>query len=182
MKHPYSRREFLKIAFTTVSSVAVANPIFGELLPESEPRAIAPAYKIAIDESGYLYDPDFDFVLPTWREMLEQELNLSSLSEKKAQEALLQWQGYDAEETEYLPDLDEEVDPQWCIRQWFRDHSEWTIGFDLYDSLDEEAAERLGLVVIDGEHPGSDFLAVKARDAEELQERLWREGINVEIV
>lgn len=179
-----SRRDFIKIAFGTVSAAVLSDPSLAQLLPPGvADLPICPAYPIAIDPSGYLYDPTFDFVLPSYREMLSKDLSLSGLPEEEQIRLFAEWLGIDDPEKlyDYHLHLDDQVDPESCSPHWLAESSEWHTGLELYEQLDEGARERLGLFLVDGEHPGSDFMAVRCDKPDTLQEALLREGINVKV-
>lgn len=184
MSTEISRRDFIKIAFGAVSAAVLSDSALAQLLPPGvTDLPVNPAYPIGIDPSGYLYDPTFDYTLPTYREMLSNDLGLDALSEDEQLKRFAEWLGnYDPEEMEDCGlSLGDQVDPEDCSPHWLSENSEWRAGLELHEQLGCEARERLGLVLIAGEHPGSNFVAVRCDKPEVLQEALLREGINVEV-
>jgi hypothetical protein len=180
MTKPITRRDFLKIALTTVSTSVLANADQLQLLPTGVADwPVSPAYPLAIDESGYIYDPTFGYQLPTYREMLQ----LEDLSEEEQEQQFAQWRLETGYEDEWSgPDIDDEIEPENFSPYQLAQVTEWRTGMDLYESLDQETIERLDLALVEGDSPGAHFTAVKANNPTGLQEALLREGINIEII
>ena len=178
-----TRRDFLKIALTTVSATVLTNADQLILLPEGvADRPISPAYPLAIDSSGYIYDPTFGFQLPTYREMLIDKLGLADLTEAKQEDKFAQWRIERGYEDEWSgPEIDEEIEPETFSPYELASYTEWRTGIDLYENLDQETINRLDLVLVEGDSPGAHFTAVKANNPFGLQTALLREGINIEI-
>lgn len=188
MKTPTTRRDFLKIAFGTVSGAVLNNSALANLLPElAKHREIQPAYQLEIDESGYLYDAERTIELPSYREMGRQVLEVDDLPDQELLERIAQWCG--VWEMEDFPlevtDLDDPVDPGFACNYgspyWLAENTEWGAGIELYRQLEPGVAQDLGLVFVEGEHPGSTFIAVRCDEPDGLQEGLLRHGINIEL-
>src|SRR4051794_24924401 len=69
---PITRRDFLAIVFATVPVAALDGPLATFWPPAERRREVAEPYRLILDDSGYLCDPDFDYgyELPTRREAL----------------------------------------------------------------------------------------------------------------
>ena len=115
--------------------------------------------------------------------MLSSDLGLNGLPEEEQVRLLAEWLGID--DPEELDScglgLDDQVDAERVSPHWLAENSEWRAGLELVEQLDADARKRLGLVLIEGEHPGSDFVAVRCDKPGVLQEALLREGINIAV-
>jgi hypothetical protein len=180
-----TRREFLRITTTTISAAFLgASEAFALLPPDTCGRDKEPAYRLAIDSSGYIYDPDFSYegqCLPSYRDILDERENFSHLSTAKQREILEEW--FCLEEDEELGiDLDEEADLDLQSPRDLALNSEYGVGIAMYEELDWDSQDSLGLCLVEGEYPGHIFTAVKAREPEKFQASCLRHGFNIEVV
>ena len=182
-----TRRTFLEVVFATTTAAAISGAI--PLWPaDAIARPIAEPFKIFIDESNYLIDPYFcygDIPLPTHRE----QLSLGGLNPSALKEALNNqiWEiehlisnpeKWSLDEVELWLDTEVELE---SLGLWqgakFTPHG---VGLDIYNGLSREEADTLGLVLVEGDHPGSDFLGVAYYgDVDELNQELQKLGMNL---
>jgi hypothetical protein len=184
-----NRRDFLKIVFQTVPTVAVVSKMAlwpGEAL--SRP-ASDPVY-LSIDENGYIVDPGFDYcdlITPTFRE--HHSLDGLSNAELKAN---LDDNFYEIEHLVTDPDnwtideiqewLDTNVELEHLGSREAMKYTEYGPGIGIYDRMSNAQAASLGLELVDGDHPGSSFVGVAYHgNIESLNEGLERLGLNLVI-
>lgn len=194
-----SHDEWLKLIFSNTGSPAFCNA------PQEPNRPVLqdppdPNTQIAVVEYGYLCDPNWEpEELPTCREYWD----FDGLPPEKQAERLMETAGYDESLLEQEFDivkpingwdaeiiaelevllghhLDEPIDPEY-ISPHDRLHSgPYAIGAYLLLELPEEEQERLGLWVMEGDQPGSDFCGVRFDgDVAELNRALKENGINL---
>jgi hypothetical protein len=196
-----TRRDFLKIAFGTISVAAISGPMAAIWPAGERNRQVVEPWRVVV-EHGYLCDPDWSpDGWPTCREHWDYD----SLSHDDRAEQLLQYAGYDAQllDDEYgieVPDggwddnslaeleaaLGGSLDgPVSSDRLSFHEHlwlGPYAVGAHLLGELPAEECDRLGLWLVEGEHPGSDFCGVRFDgDVMELNAALASHGINVVI-
>ncbi len=194
-----NRREFLKIMLGTVpalpfsSSLALLWPIDEHQRPGNDPVVIG------IDNSGYLYDPNFEPDFITRRayynvDSLTGQSRLDFYIAHWGEDGLHDLLRYDKDETQKpsslidrLDELDEqlgfwlndELDPEEGSFREQLDNSSYWIGGWLYDNLSSQTFQQAGLDYVEGEHPGSSFCAVRYRgEIEQLNSVLFRNGLN----
>lgn len=210
-----SRRDFLNIIFGTMPAAAfvVAHPVLSSALSVPvwpEEKTSLPKHNpvmISIDDSGYLYDPNFDYddiELPTNRE----HYDIDCMTKKERLEFHVDHHGIDyahqiVEEAleldeplkkitlkhldifdRYLENwLEEPIDPEYLSFRQSMALSEYWPGVDLVDELGYDRSKELGLALIEGECPGSSFSAVKyyGDDLGELNRAFFKEGINLQV-
>jgi len=182
-----NRRDFLKIIFKTTSAAAVSG-----VLPywprEALTRPVMDPIELGFDSGNYLIDINFDWYsqdLPTFRELL----NLTDLSAKEQRERLEE----DKWRFEHIvldPDhwylheiqdfLDSEVELDDLGPWQAMTYTQYAPGLEIYDHMDQQDADRLGLLLTECCHPGSDFVGVKfLGDPKELNFDLQKLGMNL---
>jgi len=182
-----NRREFLKIVFasTTVVAVSGASALWPQ---EALSRPISDPVYLEIDDSGYIVDPGFDYCdlnLPTNRE----HHSLVGLGEDEIKDEL----------SEIFDEIEHLVsDPDnWSVdevEEWLNtpmnleDMGTWEgmrythygPAIQIYEQMARHDASRLGLELIDGDHPGSDFVGIAFRgNVTELNRELEQLGMNL---
>ena len=196
-----NRRDFLKIAFGTVSAAALSGPLALVWPEEARSRPVAEPWLIDL-EDGFLVDRAWvDDDWPTYRE--HWDYDWLSIDAKIKQ--LLTYAGYDDDrqlfnehliskprsgwhqralariELELGGILDEPIDADLMTFDELLRHGPHVPGASVLDHLPAEEQERLGLKLVEGLSPGNDnFCGVRFRgDVGELNEALARHGINV---
>ena len=123
--------------------------------------------------------------MPTHREQLSLEgLNPSALKEAlnnqiwEIEHLISNPEKWSLDEVELWLDTEVELE---SLGLWqgakFTPHG---VGLDIYNGLNREEADTLGLVLIEGDHPGSDFLGVAYYgDVDELNQELQKLGMNL---
>ena len=184
-----SRRDFLKVIFTTTSAAAVSGVLphwpAAELnRPVREPVVFADDG----DGDGYLIDSSmeyYDFSLPTFRE----HLDLEGLGPKQLKTRLKQeeWRfehlisdsgNWNIDEVQEWLDSDVEVDDL-SIREGMT-YSPYGPPIEFYDHMPYADSEKIGLALIEGDHPGSSFAGVQLLNTpEDANRELQKLGINV---
>jgi len=135
-----SRRDFLKIVFSTVpAAVVAANPIVALAWPEEEKqRPVAEPYVLEL-EYGYIVDPEFDYG------DLPEDLDFDSLGDYQA--------------AQYTP---------------------YGAGIEIFEHFGWDKSRRIGLGLVEGDHPGSSFVGVAfSGEIEELNAALAAAGLNL---
>ena len=168
----------------------------------TNPAPVAPPWIVSV-EDGYLVDPTWDpEIWPTYRE----HLDYASLSvEEKAEQLITLFSGYDGDaegleadleismpkggwddasliqlEKEFGDSLDDSVDAQHLGFWQNLTLGPHAVGAYLLDQLPDAEQQRLGLVLVEGEYPGSDFCGVWFDgNLDELNESLALHGLNV---
>ena len=157
------------------SSTSTENP------EDKRDRPVEGSCVLERDVSGYLSDPSIDeSCLPTWRE----HFGYDSMNEAGKKEALRElgeaiYGESESDDAVTELDMDDTIDQERVSMHELAAYSVWGTALDLYDSLTREENERLGLEYVDGEHPGSDFVAVAFHgDLADLNRDLDRMGMN----
>jgi hypothetical protein len=185
-----NRRDFLKVVFATTSAAAVAGA--APLWPKNAiARPISEPFKLAVDEFGYLVDPDFDYghiELPTHRE----HLSLKGMNPKTLKKALDEQFGAIEHLVEDPNDWSlDEVEVWLDTEIEFEDLGPWQAssygpygsGMDIFHELSEKEAKRLGLFLFEDGTPGSScFFVSFDGDIEELNSQFEALGMNVVVV
>ena len=135
-----SRRDFLKIVFSTVPAAAIAaHPVIALAWPEEEKqRPVAEPYVLEL-EYGYLVDPNFDY------DDVSADVDIDSLSDYQA--------------AQYTP---------------------YNTGIEIFEYFSWDESRRLGLGLVEGDHPGSSFVGVAFNgEIGELNAALAAVGLNL---
>ena len=198
-----SRREFLKIAFGTVSATALSGPLALAWPPEAHARPVAEAWRVGLS-GGYLFDDEWTEDASDWPTHRDHwDYDCLAIDEKI--ECLLDHHGYDEQalfedhliskprsgwheraltriEEAFGDVLDEPIAPDLMSpheRLW---RGPYGVGTHLLEELPPDEVDRLGLWLVEGECPGSDFCGVRFEgDLADLNETLARHGINVHV-
>jgi hypothetical protein len=183
------RREFLKIVFASTSVVAISGA--SALWPSAAlSRPVFDPVYLNIDDSGYIIDSGFDYCdldVPTYRE----HHSLVGYEKNKLKAEL---EGI-FEQIEHLVS-----DPEnWSVdevEEWLNSpmdladmgtwegmkYTHYGPGIEIYDRMSREQVNDLGLELVDGDHPGSDFVGVAYHgDIGELNKGFERLGMNLVI-
>jgi hypothetical protein len=187
------RRNFLTIVFGT-ASLAMLRRADAAQLEKLASRPVHAPYRLAL-EGSYIVDPEFDagdVELPTRREhhgydALTREEQICFLAEHgfgdEDDEGEYEWSLADAEAW-----LDEPVDPEEIGDYAFAANSSWSPyaqGVEIFEKLGRSEAKRLGVRIVEGDHPGSSFVGVAFKgDAQALRalnDELERIGLNLVI-
>jgi len=182
-----SRRDFLKVIFTTTSAAAVSG-----VLPhwplEALNRPVMEPVEFADDGYGYLIDSKmeyYDFGLPTFREFLDLEglgpkqLKTRLKEEEWRFEHLISDSGnWNIDEIQEWLDSDVEVDD---MSLWEgMAYTPYGPPIEFYDQMSYADSEKIGLSLIEGDHPGSSFAGVQLLNTpEDANRELQKLGINV---
>ena len=182
-----SRRDFLKVIFTTTSAAAVSGVL--PHWPAAElNRPVREPVVFADDGDGYLIDSSmeyYDFGLPTFRE----HLDLEGLGPKQLKTRLKQeeWRfehlisdsgNWNIDEVQEWLDSDVEVDDL-SIREGMT-YSPYGPPIEFYDQLPYADSEKIGLALIEGDHPGSSFAGIQLLNTpDDANRELQKLGINV---
>jgi hypothetical protein len=187
MSTELNRREFLTIVFATTTAAAVSGAV--PLWPaDAVDRPVSKPFNLTIDDSNYLVDPNFDYgsvSLPTHREhLLLEGLEGDDLKNELNEQF---WQiehlvkdpnKWDVDEVEGWLDTEIEYEDlgAWQAAQF----SPYKSGLDIYQYLSVEAADTLGLELVEGDHPGSSFVGVAFYgNVDELNRQLQKLGMNM---
>ena len=181
-----SRRDFLKLVSTTASAAALAGKV--AFWPaEALSRPVAEPTFLALNDYSYIIDPYFDFCpeLPTFREYL----SLEGLTDEQMKEALkdhewrFEYRVADPDDwsvSEIEKWLDSTVELDDLSPRESMGYSEYAPGIELHDHLRWEVAEDLGLIYIEGDAPGRDFIGVRFDgEIDDLNAGLARYGMNL---
>ncbi|MBT6220420.1 MAG: twin-arginine translocation signal domain-containing protein [Rhodospirillales bacterium] len=181
-----SRREFLKIVFATASATAVSGA--SVLWPSN---AIArpvfePVYLSVHD--GYIVDPYFDYCdvcLPTFRELHSLEgLEADALKAELEQisdyfeHVVVDPDNWTIDELEEW--LDTQVDMEDMGAWKAMKYTQYGPALEIYEQLAHDDANELGLILVEGCHPGSDFVGIEFHgNLAELNRGFERLGMNL---
>jgi len=193
-----NRRDFLKIVLTTVSTAALSGPLALVWPTEKKGRPVADPW-VVDREYCYLMDPDWtEEDWPSFRELWY----YNDLSLKEKVQTLIDHFGYDqqslADEFEIVKPsggwsyqelaeietilgdvLDEPADPENLSFHQLLTYGPQRAGNVILDNLPASDCDRLGIYLVEGEHPGSDFCAVRYEGAlDDLNLALARNGLN----
>jgi hypothetical protein len=187
MSTELDRREFLKIVFATTSVVAVSGVT--TLWPSNVlPRPVMDPVYLEVDQNGYIVDPGFDYCdmcPPTYREYH----SLSGLDNNALKIALDKQPGliehlvsdhdnWSIEEVDGW--LDEYVELSEMGTWEAMQYTPYGPAIEIYLKMDHVVAAEIGLDLVDGDHPGSDFVGVAFHgDIAELNSALERLGMNL---
>jgi hypothetical protein len=181
-----TRRKFLKVIFSTASAAAVLGTL--PLWPtEARARPTFNPIQLSI-EDGYLVDSNFDYCevcLPTHRE-LHSLLGLKGDALKVELENIFyefEWVVADPDnwtvgEVEEWLDTPVELDQ---LGAWeAMKYTQYGPAIELYEKMDYANSSELGLKLVEGEHPGSNFVGIAFYgDTDELNKGLQRLGMNM---
>jgi len=182
-----SRRDFLKVIFTTTSAAAVSG-VLPHWPAAALNRPVREPVVFADDGDGYLIDSSmeyYDFSLPTFRE----HLDLEGLGPKQLKTRLKQeeWRfehlisdsgNWNIDEVQEWLDSDVEVDDL-SIREGMT-YSPYGPPIEFYDQLPYADSEKIGLALIEGDHPGSSFAGIQLLNTpDDANRELQKLGINV---
>jgi hypothetical protein len=181
------RRAFLKIVFATTSAAAVSGA--ARLWPEGAiARPVSKPFELALDEFGYLVDPNFDYGAVRWPTFRE-HLSLEGLKPRALKKALNEQFGA-------IEHLVEDPD-NWALDEvntWLDseigidDLGPWQAasygphgsGLDIYQELSEDEAQELGLVLVeDGTLGSSCYFVAFHGEAEKLNHQFEALAMNV---
>jgi len=190
MSFDLNRRDFLKIVFATTSAAAATGA--ATLWPKDAiAKPVSEPYKLAVDEFGYLVDPDFDYghiELPTHRE----HLSLKGMNPKTLKKALDEQFGaiehliedpndWSLDEVEVW--LDTEIEFENLGPWQASSYGPYGSGLDLFQELSESETKRLGLFLVEDGTPGSSCFSVAFSGAvEELNSQFETLGMNVVVI
>ncbi len=182
-----NRREFLKIVFASTSVVAVSGA--STLWPSDQlTRPVEEPVYLEVDEAGYIIDPRFDYCdlcPPTHREYH----SLVGLGKKDLRAALTNEPGL-IENLVVDPDnwsleeidgwLDEYVDLSEMGTWEGMKYTHYGPAIEIYQQMDHRIAGEIGLELVDGDHPGSDFVGIAFHgNIADLNSELERLGMNL---
>ena len=183
----HNRRDFLKIVFGTVATTMVSgklgvSPVAGDI-------PVFEAYRLEL-EGEYLFDPLHDWgqvVLPTWREKLEGNDNFSSLTVDQQDCVICEALGVDdfAEYPSFNREewLGTQIDIEGLSMREAAMIGPYWPGVEIFEQLGWEQADTLGVQLIDGDHPGSSFMAAQfIGDVETLNPKIAEFGMNLTVV
>ena len=187
MSTELNRRDFLKVVFATTTAAAVSGAV--PLWPaDAIDRPVSKPFNLTLDDSHHLVDPSFDYgsvSLPTHREHLlleglEGDDLKNELNEQfwQIEHLLKDPKKWSLDEVEGWLDTEIEYEnlSAWQAAQF----SPYKSGLDIYQHLDVEAADTLGLELVEGDHPGSSFVGVAFYgDVDELNRQLQKLGLNL---
>ena len=192
-----NRREFLKIMLGTAPAFHFTNSLASMWNTDNEKRMVSDPSLIFIDDSGYLYDPDFEPDFISVREyydvdFMDAKSRLEFYVDRFGEEylqVLLQEEDTDevflsADQVEELDScldhyLAEELDSEEGSFRQQMDNSQYWIGGWLYDNLPADAFNRLKLYYEEGEFPGSSFCGVGFKgNTDQLNAVLYSCGLN----
>lgn len=198
MNTTVSRRDFLKIVFSTASAAVLTHPLSLLWPEEAIARPLEDPYVLERDDLGYLFDPDFDWdtEYPTVRDELEydklsldekldvfeREIGLRWMMMDYANKPISEWNEDDLAgvEIDYDGWLNNPRDPEYMSFHELAMRSCYWPGVEIYNHLGDEKASALGLAYIEGDHPGSSFCAVhSAGDLANLNKALTKSGLNM---
>lgn len=205
-----TRRDFLKVVFATIPATAVSGPLKNIWPSGAFDRPVEEPYIISIDDSGYLYDPNFNYddqQLPSGREHCEYDNK--SWDEKKyflemecdaaenyqithADEFSDGWNGeyteaqYRSMEASIQDWLDEPIDiEELSMLEGMTYTEHWPVT-EIMSGLSSKDADALMLAFVEGEHPGSSFAGVKyigdISDLGILNNALAQKGMNLVVI
>ena len=182
-----NRRDFLKVIFTTTSAAAVSG-VLTHWPAAALNRPVREPVVFADDGYGYLIDSSmeyYDFGLPTFREYL----NLEGLGAKQLKtrlkkeewrfEHLISASGrWNIDEVQEWLDSDVEFDDL-SLREGMT-YTPYGPPIEFYDQLPYADSEKIGLVLIEGDHPGSSFAGIQLLNTpDDANRELQKLGINV---
>jgi hypothetical protein len=189
MSTEISRRDFLKIVFASTSAVAVSGA--SALWPlDALPRPVAEPVYLEIDGSGYIVDPRFDYCdldVPTYREyhslvgFRKDELKgeLQDIFDK-IEHLVSDPDNWSIDEVEEWLDASMDIADMGTWEGMRYTH--YGPAIQIYEQMSRQDAYRLGLELIDGDHPGSDFVGIAFRgDVTKLNKELEQLGMNLVI-
>jgi hypothetical protein len=185
-----NRRDFIKMVSGTVSAAAVASP--NSVWPkDAQQRPVAEPFTLLVDESGYLVDPEWD---PCEMMMLtngqHHEIPCGTVKE---QEAALRDHAWLFEHIHEDPDeltlddvkewLDAGVEPENLGAYEAATLGPYGPGIEIFEWFGRKDAEEVGLSLIEGCHPGSDFMGVMfSGDLDGLNQRLQENELNLVVL
>jgi len=174
------RRDFIKIVFGTTSMVLLqgAKPLLAEEVAE---RPAAEPYALELDSGGYIIDAEFDyenFSPPTRREYE----GWDDLSKRKRKDLIAEWEFENFSSAEIQDWLDTPMELEEFGAHEFARMGPCKTGVSLLENMSPKDAHELGLDLVDGEQPGSDFVGVRfSGDLDELNTWVARNGWNLVI-
>ena len=182
-----SRRDFLKIIFTTTSAAAVSG-VLPHWPAAALNRPVREPVVFADDGYGYLIDSSmeyYDFGLPTFREHLglkglgPKQLKTRLKQEESRFEHLISASGrWNIDEVQEWLDSDVEFDDL-SLREGMT-YTPYGPPIEFYDQLPYADSEKIGLALIEGDHPGSSFAGIQLLNTpDDANRELQKLGINV---
>jgi len=199
MSYKLNRRDFLKLATTTVSLAAIEGPL-AAFWPDQQDHipTLEDPQIILVESDGYLKDPNYDYDdWPTNRE------HYGEIDDDEKVELIRSYIGDDEIEELFEIPGDRVVDSelistyQYVVDNWYEESldpdqlsfydlgfkSEYWPGYDLFYHRDGALVDDLDLVLIEGEYPGSSFTAVKMRKSvKEANQILAKHGLNIQMI
>ena len=174
------RRDFIKIVFGTTSMVLLqgAKPL---LVEEIEERPAAEPYALELDSGGYIIDAEFDYenYCPPTRREYE---GWDELSKRERKDLIAEMGFEDFSSAEILDWLDSPMELEEFGGHEFARMGPCKTGVSLLENMSPKDAHELGLYLVDGEQPGSDFVGVRfTGDLDELNTWFVRNGWNLVI-
>lgn len=170
MNNNLSRRDFLKLALSTISMVALEGSDAAYWPSESRLRQLAEPQIVNIDEWGYLIDPQYSFGdMPYNGATLEPWPTNSSfygvdeMSTKEKHAWYEEYFGDEFDEAYFSAFKEEWVDPDMTSFYFNGMHSEYWVGVHLYHESNSGLIDDAGLVLVEGDCPGSSFCGVKLK-------------------
>ena len=182
-----SRRDFLKVIFTTTSAAAVSG-VLPHWPAAALNRPVREPVVFADDVDGYLIDASmeyYDFGLPTFREHLgleglgPKQLKTRLKQEESRFEHLISASGrWNIDEVQEWLDSDVEFDDL-SLREGMT-YTPYGPPIEFYDQLPYADSEKIGLALIEGDHPGSSFAGIQLLNTpDDANRELQKLGINV---
>ena len=182
-----TRREFLQIVFATTSVVALTGAT--TMWPSNElTRPVMEPVYLEVDDSGFIVDPGFDYCdmcPPKNREYH----SLTGLGGNELRVALDK-EPWLIEHLVADPDnwsldeidgwLDEYVELSDMGTWETMQYTPFGPAIQIYQRMDHRDAREIGLELVDGDHPGSDFVGIAFHgDTLELNRQLEKLGMNL---
>ena len=182
-----NRRDFLKVIFTTTSAAAVSG-VLPHWPAAALNRPVREPVVFADDGYGYLIDSSmeyYDFSLPTFREHLgleglgPKQLKTRLKQEESRFEHLISASGrWNIDEVQEWLDSDVEFDDL-SLREGMT-YTPYGPPIEFYDQLPYADSEKIGLALIEGDHPGSSFAGIQLLNTpDDANRELQKLGINV---
>lgn len=190
MNNKLSRRDFLKLALSTISIAALEGADAAYWPTESRLRHLADPQIVNIDEWGYLIDPEYSFgdmpynglTLEPWPTN-SSFYGLDGMTTEEMHAWYQEYFGDDFDEAYFSEFMEEWVDPDMTSFEFIGMHSEYWVGVHLYNASDPGLVDDAGLALVEGEYPGSSFCGVKLRNPlPEANMALAAHGLNMVFV
>lgn len=188
------------IIFKSMPRIGVRSPLAG-IWPECAKRDKVSKPVIFEIEFGYLVEAGFgdDYELPTVREYDYEDLSrdealdyfkdlcegdgITADVEEEIGSPIDKWTKQNVEylESYFSYHLDSSVDPDKLGRYSLAIRSKYGLAILVHDRIGSDLAEKMNLFLVDGEHPGSDFIGVNytGSDTEALNHWFAKTGLNM---